>query len=83
MATVLIAARRSSADGTNAAVPADVNAELFVKLVEEMTDLKLQQNADPNLKLNPEVTRLLQAKRETDRRRLEQIRQEMVRCLKS
>ena len=73
----------SGADGTNAAVPAGVNAELFVKLVEEMTDLKLQQQAEPNLKLNPEVIRLLQAKRETDRRRLEHIRQEMVRCLKS
>ena len=60
-----------------------MNAELFVKLVEEMTDLKLQHQAETHLKHNPEVARLLQAKRETDRHRLEQIRVEMVRCLKT
>lgn len=60
-----------------------MNVESFVKLVEEMTDLKIQHHAESHLKSNPDVARLLQAKRETDRRRLEQIRLELVRCLQA
>lgn len=60
-----------------------MNAELFVKLVEEMTDLKIQKYAADHLKPSPDIVRLLEMKRETDRRRLEQIRLEMVRCLKA
>lgn len=44
-------------------------------------DLKLQQQAEGTLKPSPEVARLLQEKRFTDRRRLEQIRTEMARLL--
>ncbi len=44
-------------------------------------DLKIQTLAESQLKVNPEVARILQEKRETDRRRLEQIRAEMVRAL--
>lgn len=58
-----------------------MNAESIVKLIEEMVDLKVQQEAASHLKLNPEVTRLLAQKRETDRRRLEQVRAELVRLL--
>jgi hypothetical protein len=58
-----------------------MNAETFVKLIEEMVDLKVQQEAASHLKLNPEVTRLLAQKRETDRRRLEQVRAELIRIL--
>ena len=58
-----------------------MSAETFVKLFEEMIDLKLQQHAQANLKANPEVTRILEQKRVTDRRRLEQIRAELVRLL--
>src|SRR5436190_18041050 len=58
-----------------------VNAESLVKLIEEMIDLKLQQHAQANLKANPEITRILEEKRVTDRRRLEQIRAELVRLL--
>jgi len=58
-----------------------MNAETFVKLIEEMIDLKLQQHAQANLKASPEVARILEEKRITDRRRLEQIRAELVRSL--
>jgi len=46
-------------------------------------DIKIQQYAQHQLKLNPEVAKLLGEKRETDRRRLDQIRTELVRFLDS
>ena len=58
-----------------------MNGESLVKLVEEMVDLKIQHYAETNLKLSPEVARILFEKRETDRRRLAQIRTELVRLL--
>ena len=58
-----------------------MNAELLARLIEEMIDLKIQQYAEANLKPNSEVAKVLQAKRETDRRRLEQIRADAVRIL--
>ena len=58
-----------------------MNAESFVKLIEEMIDLKLQQQAQVNLKPNPEIARFFAEKRITDRRRLEQIRAELVRTV--
>ncbi len=58
-----------------------MTGEHFVRLLEEMMDLKIQTLAESQLKVNPEVARILQEKRETDRRRLEQIRAEMVRAL--
>jgi hypothetical protein len=58
-----------------------MNAELLARLIEEMIDLKIQQYAEANLKPNPEIAKVLQAKRETDRRRLEQIKTETVRIL--
>ena len=58
-----------------------MNAETLVKLIEEMIDLKLQQQAQMNLKASPEITRILEEKRVTDRRRLEQIKAELVRLL--
>jgi ubiquinone biosynthesis protein Coq4 len=60
-----------------------MNAENLVKLLEEMIDLKIQQRAETNLKASPEVARILQEKRMTDRRRLEQIRVELVRALQA
>ena len=56
-----------------------MNGDALVKLIEEMIDLKLQQQAQANLKVNPEITRILEQKRATDRRRLEQIRAELAR----
>jgi hypothetical protein len=58
-----------------------MTAEAWVHLLEELIDLKLQQFAETTMKLTPELTRLLQDKRETDRRRLQQIRVELVRTL--
>ena len=58
-------------------------AETVIALIEEMIDLKLQQYAETHLKLNPEVSRILAEKRETDRRRLQQIRTELVRFIES
>ena len=60
-----------------------MTAESLVGLLEEMMDLKLQQYAQANLKLTPEVAQLLAAKRETDRRRLAQVRSELARILES
>jgi len=58
-----------------------MKAETFVKLLEELIDVKMQQQAKANLKPSPEVARLLQEKRITDRRRLDQIRTELVAML--
>ena len=44
-------------------------------------DLKVQHFAESMMKPTPEVARLLQEKRATDRRRLEQIKAELVRLL--
>ena len=58
-----------------------MNSETLVKLIEEMIDLKLQQHAQANMKASPEIARILEEKRFNDRRRLEQIRAELVRLL--
>ena len=60
-----------------------MNAETVVKLIEELVDLKLQQHAQANLKPNQEIARLLEEKRATDRRRLEQIRTALAQSLKA
>jgi hypothetical protein len=59
-----------------------MNAESVVKLLEEMIDLNLQKSAEANLKSSAQLAAILEAKRETDRRRLEQIRSEMARALR-
>ncbi|HEY5913042.1 MAG TPA: hypothetical protein VJA21_20825 [Verrucomicrobiae bacterium] len=60
-----------------------MTADYLVRLIEEMMDLKVQQYAESQLKLTPEVAELLHDKRETDRRRLDQIRVELVRFLET
>jgi hypothetical protein len=55
--------------------------ETFVKLFEEMVDLKIQLQLATSLKVNPELSKMLAEKRETDRRRLEQIRVELIQFL--
>jgi len=60
-----------------------MTAEILIRLLEEMMDLKLQQFAETQLKLPPELSRILHDKRDTDRRRLDQIRAELVRFLQS
>jgi hypothetical protein len=58
-------------------------AQKLIGLLEEMIDIKLQHYAELNLKLPPDLARLVQDKRETDRRRLDQIRDELVRFLET
>ena len=58
-----------------------MTAQRLVQLLEEMIDLKIQHHAESTMRTNPEVARILQEKRETDRRRLEQIRAELIRTL--
>lgn len=53
----------------------------FIALLEEMVDLKVQQHTEAHLKTSPELAMVLQHKRETDRRRLDQIRAELIRVL--
>lgn len=60
-----------------------MTAETLIRLLEEMMDIKIQRYAQYHLKLNPEVAKILMEKRETDRRRLDQIRVELVRFLDS
>ncbi|MBE0544794.1 MAG: hypothetical protein IH623_25940 [Verrucomicrobia bacterium] len=55
--------------------------ETFVKLFEEMVDLKIQLQLAASLKVNPDLSKMLAEKRETDRRRLEQIRVELIQFL--
>ena len=58
-----------------------MTAETLIGLIEEMMDLKIQQYAESTMKPTPEIARILHEKRETDRRRMEQIRSELVRSL--
>ncbi len=60
-----------------------MSAEMLVGMIEEMMDLKIQQYAESQLKVTPEVASLLNEKKETDRRRLSQIRAELVRFLQA
>ena len=59
-----------------------MTAESLIGLIEEMMDLKIQQHAESTMKATPEITRILHDKRETDHRRLDQIRAELVRFLR-
>jgi hypothetical protein len=60
-----------------------MTAQTLIGMLEEMMDLKVQQFAESQMKLTPEVAPLLKEKRETDRRRLEQIKIELVRFLET
>ena len=53
----------------------------FLGLLEEMIDIKVQQQTEAHLKTSPEVAAVLLQKRETDKRRLDQIRAELIRIL--
>lgn len=60
-----------------------MNSEIVARLIEELVDLKIQNYAESQLRPTAEVARILYEKKETDRRRLEQIRLELARLLKS
>ena len=44
-------------------------------------DIKVQLLAQSSMKVSPDVARILHEKRDTDKRRLEQVRTEMIRIL--
>jgi len=58
-----------------------MTAENLIGLIEEMMDLKIRQYAESQMRPTPDIARLLSEKRQTDHRRLEQIRVELVRFL--
>ena len=58
-----------------------MHAITFIGLLEEMVDIKVQQQTEAHLKTTPEVAAVLHQKRETDRRHLDQIRAELVRII--
>ena len=60
-----------------------MTAESLIGLIEELVDLKIQHYAESTMKPTPEIARILHDKRETDQRRLQQIRAELVRFLQS
>jgi hypothetical protein len=59
-----------------------MTAETMIGLIEEMMDLKIQQYAESNTRLTPEIARILSEKKAIDHRRLQQIRAELVMFLK-
>jgi hypothetical protein len=58
-----------------------MNAEMIVKLVEELVDIKMHQQAEMHLRTKPELAQLLEQKRIGDLRRLELIKLELTRLL--
>ncbi len=60
-----------------------MTAERLIGLIEEMMDLKIQQHAESTMNPTPEIARMLRDKKETDHRRLEQIRAELVMSLET
>ena len=60
-----------------------VAAEAVIRLLEEMIDLKIQQHVESQMKCSPEIAPVIQAKRLTDQRRLDQIRAELVRLIQT
>jgi cell fate (sporulation/competence/biofilm development) regulator YmcA (YheA/YmcA/DUF963 family) len=56
-----------------------MNGETIVQLIEEMVDIKVHQQAEGQLRHNPEIAKMLAEKRHADRRRLELIKQELTR----
>ena len=60
-----------------------MGSERFIRLLEEMLDLKIQQQVQSLVKSPPELAHLVRDKRQTDRHRLDQIRAELIRLLQA
>lgn len=56
--------------------------EKLIGLLEEMIDLKIQLYVGLHLRPTPDLTRLLSDKRESDKRRLEEIRLELAEIMR-
>ncbi len=65
---------------TSCSIPA-MHPITFLGLLEEMIDIKVQQQTEARIKTSPEVAAVLHQKRETDKRRLDQIRAELLRLM--
>ena len=55
-----------------------MTADAFVKLIEEMVDLKVHLVLESHVRTTPELARLISQKRHSDHRRLEQVRAELA-----
>ena len=73
--------RKQGAQATRQNIRLTMDNERFVKLIDEMVDLRVQQHTAAGLKVNPALAKILAEKRETDRHRLEQVRAELVQML--
>ena len=58
-----------------------MSAETFVRLIEELVDLKVQYHLANKIKTSPELAKVVAVKRETDRQRAEQVRAELIQAL--
>jgi hypothetical protein len=58
-----------------------MTAQMLVGLLEEMVDLKVRHHSETGLKLPPELKRVIQDQRESDRRRLEAVRTQLIKIL--
>ena len=58
-----------------------MSAETFVRLIEELVDLKVQYHLANKIKTSPELAKLVAVKRETDRQRADQVRAELIQAL--
>jgi len=60
-----------------------MTAETLIRLLEEMMEIKIRHYTPFQMKLNPEVAKLVKEKREDDQQRLNQIRTALVGFLDS
>jgi hypothetical protein len=58
-----------------------MTAQMLVELLEEMVDLKVRQYMEKGLGLPPELKHLMRDQREADKRRLDQVRAQLVQFL--
>jgi len=58
-----------------------MSAETFVRLIEELVDLKVQYHLANKIKTSPDLAKIVAVKRETDRHRADQIRAELIQAL--
>jgi len=68
-------------NGPADAVISPMQPSTFLGLLEEMIDIKVQQHTEAHLKTTPEVAAVLLQKRQTDKRRIDQIRAELLRIM--
>jgi hypothetical protein len=58
-----------------------MSAETFVRLIEELVDLKVQYHLANQMRTSTDLARVVAIKRESDRQRVEHIRVELIQAL--